>query len=102
LKHELTKFMNPGSDICEQVEINAGNISSHKFNGKGSVRHLNDVKKEKIINTIQEDKALWTKILKFTKIELKEVKEVLNKKGYIVENEILKNYLSELGVIFYQ
>lgn len=68
-----------------------------KQNGK-----LNEAKKEKIIAIIQENKEMWMKILKFVKVELKDIKELLNKKGVIVENEILKDYLSELGVIFNQ
>jgi len=70
--------------------------------GKSNIKHLNDVKKEKIISSIQEDPNLWIKILRFNKVELKEIKEVLNKKGIIVENEILKAFLIELGVMINQ
>ena len=78
------------------------NNSAAKFNGKGSVRHLNDVRREKIISALQEDKFTWIKILKFIKIDLKEIKDILNKKGIIIETETLKDFLKELGVIFNQ
>jgi transposase len=96
--------MSAGNEINELVEINmpSQNCSKQHFNAKSSVRQLNDTKREKIISIIQDDKSLWMKILRFSKVELKDVKEVLNKKGIIIENEILKEFLSELGVIFNQ
>jgi hypothetical protein len=107
----LTNFLTSQNNINNDDSINIllilDNISLSKLNdfasiGKSSVRHLNDIKKEKIVAAIQEDKNLWIKILTFNKIELKDVKDVLNKKGVICENEILKDYLTELGALINQ
>ncbi len=96
--------MSAANDINEQVEINlpSKSCSKQQFMAKNSARQFNDAKKEKIISVIQDDKILWMKVLRFLKVDLKDVKEVLNKKGIIIENEILKEFLSELGVIFNQ
>ena len=107
MKIELTKFMS-NDPINEEMssqrnDLNSGsnNISS-KALGKVSAKNFNEAKKEKIISIIQEEKSLWIKILKFEKVDLKEIKEIINKKGIIIENEILKEFLSQLGVIFEQ
>ncbi len=85
--------------LAETNKNDLNSITSAKYNEKGSVRHLNEIKKEKIVLAIKDEKSLWIKIMKFTKIEIKELKDVLNKKGIIIENEVLKKYMQELGVL---
>jgi hypothetical protein len=101
----LTKFLSKPVEesifiIKPGQSVNLNNINDYASSvGKSSIRHLNDNKMEKIIQSIKDDRDLWLKILKFQKVDLKEVKEVLNKKGVIVENESLRSYLTTLGVI---
>ncbi len=85
--------------IAETYKNDLSSITSAKYNEKGSVRHLNEIKKEKIVSAIKDEKTLWIKIMTFSKIEIKDLKEVLNKKGIIIENEVLKKYMLELGVL---
>lgn len=99
LKDDLVNFLSGEYNDELAGTQNSNNVSS-KF-GKGNIKNLTEEKKERIINIIQEDKLIWMKILKFHKLELKEVKDILNKKGIIIENDILKDYLSELGVIIH-
>jgi hypothetical protein len=87
-KHEYAESLQKSNNISSKL-------------AKGNIKNLTNEKKDKIISIIQEDKIIWMKILKFTKLDLKEIKDVLNKKGIIIENDILKDYLTELGVIIH-
>lgn len=56
-------------------------------------------KKKEIIEVIKKNKDLWSKILLFKCIDLKEIKEVLTKEKIIVSNSNLKEFLMSLGVV---
>ena len=77
-----------------KVSKNLKNISS-----KSNVNIFDDEKKQQIINVIKNDKNLWSKILLFKTVDLKEIKDVLNKEKIIISNSHLKEFLSSLGVI---
>lgn len=113
LKSELSEFLNKNInednnagrmfnnfEFSQSLENNNDFCKYSNSVSKAGIKQLNDIKKEKIISAIQEEKELWTKILTFCKIEIKDVKEVLNKRGIIIDNESLREYLGELGVIF--
>ena len=73
------------------------NISNHT--SKTNVNNFNDEKKKEIIEVIKKNKDLWSKILLFKCVELKEIKEVLTKEKIIISNSNLKDFLISLGVI---
>lgn len=71
-------------------------------NGKneiGDYKLLTAEKKIIISNLIKEDNGLWMNILNFKKVDFKKIKDLVVKKGLIIENKVLKEYLKELGVI---
>ena len=73
------------------------NIAKHS--SKSNVNNFNDEKKKEIIEVIKKNKDLWSKILLFKCVELKEIKEVLTKEKIIVSNSNLKEFLMSLGVV---
>ena len=73
------------------------NISNNS--SKNNVNIFNDEKKKEIIEVIKKNKDLWSKILLFKCIDLKEIKEVLTKEKIIVSNSNLKEFLMSLGVV---
>jgi hypothetical protein len=76
----------------------AGLVSSSK--GAVNKNLFDDDKKAKVILTIQENKDLWGKMLKFLEIDIKDIKEYLTSKGIIVETNNLKDFLSQKGIHF--
>jgi hypothetical protein len=97
----LSTFLSESSSD-EDFKKNSSKFSfseQNKYNDSLDKKSLNNEKKEKIITLIQEDYELWNKILTFQKVDLKEVKEVINKKGILIENENLKEFLIGLGVL---
>ena len=94
LRNNLTNFLNDNAEMESKVSKNLKNISS-----KSNVNIFDDEKKQQIINVIKNDKNLWSKILLFKTVDLKEIKDVLNKEKIIISNSHLKEFLSSLGVI---
>ena len=94
LRNNLTNFLNDNAEMQSKISKNISNNSS-----KNNVNIFNDEKKKEIIEVIKKNKDLWSKILLFKCIDLKEIKEVLTKEKIIVSNSNLKEFLMSLGVV---
>ena len=94
LRNNLTNFLNDNAEMQSKI---SKNISKHS--SKSNVNNFNDEKKKEIIEVIKKNKDLWSKILLFKCVELKEIKEVLTKEKIIVSNSNLKEFLMSLGVV---
>ena len=94
LRNNLTNFLNDNAEMQSKISKNISNNSS-----KNNVNIFNDEKKKEIIEVIKKNKDLWSKILLFKCVELKEIKEVLTKEKIIISNSNLKDFLISLGVI---
>ena len=94
LRNNLTNFLNDNAEMQSKISKNISNNSS-----KNNVNIFNDEKKKEIIEIIKKNKDLWSKILLFKCIDLKEIKEVLTKEKIIVSNSNLKEFLMSLGVV---
>lgn len=60
---------------------------------------LTEDNKKLIIKTLKENTELWSKILLFQKVDLKEIKQLLTKAKIIIGNDVLKDFVTELGVV---
>jgi len=94
LRNNLTNFLDENAEMQSKI---SKNISKHS--SKSNVNNFNDEKKKEIIEVIKKNKDLWSKILLFKCVELKEIKEVLTKEKIIVSNSNLKEFLMSLGVV---
>ena len=94
LRNNLTNFLDENAEMQSKI---SKNISKHS--SKSNVNNFNDEKKKEIIEVIKKNKDLWSKILLFKCVELKEIKEVLTKEKIIVSNFNLKEFLMSLGVV---
>ena len=94
LRNNLTNFLDDNAEMQSKISKNISNHTS-----KTNVNHFNDEKKKEIIEVIKKNKDLWSKILLFKCVELKEIKEVLTKEKIIISNSNLKDFLISLGVI---
>ena len=94
LRNNLTNFLDENAEMQSKISKNISNNSS-----KNNVNIFNDEKKKEIIEVIKKNKDLWSKILLFKCVELKEIKEVLTKEKIIVSNSNLKEFLMSLGVV---
>jgi hypothetical protein len=94
LRNNLTNFLDENAEMQSKI---SKNISKHS--SKTNVNNFNDEKKKEIIEVIKKNKDLWSKILLFKCVELKEIKEVLTKEKIIVSNSNLKEFLMSLGVV---
>ena len=94
LRNNLTNFLDENAEMQSKISKNISNNSS-----KNNVNIFNDEKKKEIIEVIKKNKDLWSKILLFKCIDLKEIKEVLTKEKIIVSNSNLKEFLMSLGVV---
>lgn len=109
LHKNLTEFIgeNDNNDSPEGNLINKyGNKSknpTYKSNDTETTDNKNILtaeKKTQISNILKEDKTLWTNILNFIKVDFKNIKDFLTKKGLIIENKKLREYLDEQGIIY--
>jgi len=94
LRNNLTNFLDENAEMQSKI---SKNISKHS--SKSNVNNLKEEKKKEIIEVIKKNKDLWSKILLFKCVELKEIKEVLTKEKIIVSNSNLKEFLMSLGVV---
>ena len=94
LRNNLTNFLDENAEMQSKI---SKNISKHS--SKTNVNNFNDEKKKEIIEVIKKNRDLWSKILLFKCVELKEIKEVLTKEKIIVSNSNLKEFLMSLGVV---
>ena len=94
LRNNLTNFLDENAEMQSKISKNIAKHSS-----KSNVNNFNDEKKKEIIEVIKKNKDLWSKILLFKCVELKEIKEVLTKEKIIVSNSNLKEFLMSLGVV---
>ena len=94
LRNNLTNFLDDNAEMQSKISKNISNHTS-----KTNVNNFNDEKKKEIIEVIKKNKDLWSKILLFKCVELKEIKEVLTKEKIIISNSNLKDFLISLGVI---
>ena len=94
LRNNLTNFLDDNAEMQSKISKNISNHTS-----KTNVNNFNDEKKKEIIEVIKKNKDLWSKILLFKCVELKEIKEVLTREKIIISNSNLKDFLISLGVI---
>jgi len=89
------------NDFIEKEELNKEFDCIGKANNinKSDNTILTADKKILISNIIKDDTSLWLDILNFKKVNFNRIKELINKKGIIMENKLLKDYLDELGVL---
>ncbi len=85
LKNDLKNLLNAQDNVASKVKDKLISV---------------EVKKDKIINVIQDNEAIWAQILKYVPLKLEDIKIVINNKGIIIEKEELKKILRELDVIF--
>ncbi len=86
-KNDLNNLLNAQDNVASKVKDKLISV---------------DVKKDKIINVIQDNENLWAQILKYVPLKLEDIKAVINNKGIIIENDELKKILRDLDVIFIQ
>ena len=110
LNEQLEQFLNTNNsvksqqDIFNSLDFNSQTDStslyfSQQYNtDKKSFKQLDDFKKQNIIKAIKENKEIWTKILRLEKIDLSEIKDIINKKDIIAEKNSLKEFLLEKGI----
>ena len=72
---------------------------SKKGENISGITELNDDIKKKIIDLIKDNKTIYEKILLFKEISIKEIKNLLNSKGIIVQNHLLSQLLINSGVV---
>lgn len=98
LKFELTNFLSLEE---EKNDIHSNNKKEKERIGtKSIIKQFTDEKKKQIIETIKDDEDLWEKILLFKIIDIREVKVTLSKARILIENNILKDFLINLGAVF--
>ncbi len=110
LNEQLEQFLNTNNsvksqqDIFNSLDFNSQTDStslyfSQQYNtDKKSFKQLDDFKKQNIIKAIKENKEIWTKILRLEKIDLSEIKDIINKKDIIAEKNSLREFLLEKGI----
>lgn len=60
---------------------------------------LTEEKKQEIIKTLKDNTEIWEDILLFKKVDLKEIKKLLTKEKIIIGNDVLKEFVTSLGVV---
>jgi hypothetical protein len=110
LNEQLEQFLNINNSVKSQqnnfnfLDFNSQTDStslyfSQQYNtDKKSFKQLDDFKKQNIIKAIKENKEVWTKILRLEKIDISEIKDIINKKDIIAEKNSLKEFLLEKGI----
>ena len=110
LNEQLDQFLNfsncvysqqdniPSLYSQSQTDANSIYLSQQYNNDKNSIKHFDEFKKLNIIKAIKENKEIWTKILRLEKIDLNEIKNIINKKDIIAEKNTLKEFLLEKGI----
>ncbi len=110
LNEQLEQFLNINNSVKSQqdnfnfLDFNSQTDStslyfSQQYNTDNkSFKQLDDFKKQNIIKAIKENKEVWTKILRLEKIDISEIKDIINKKDIIAEKNSLKEFLLEKGI----
>lgn len=110
LNEQLDQFLNFSNSVYSQqdnipslysqsqTDANSIYLSQQYNNDKNSIKHFDELKKLNIIKAIKENKEIWTKILRLEKIDLNEIKNIINKKDIIAEKNTLKEFLLEKGI----
>ena len=90
LKNDLDNFLN--EDYNKNSNYSQNNLKNDK-------NFLSEDKKNLIVNVIKNNKEIWGKILLFKRLDLKDVKKVLNENKITVSNNQLKELLNNFGVV---
>ena len=90
LKNDLDNFLN--EDYNKNSNYSQNNLKNDK-------NFFSKNKKNLIVNVIKNNKEIWGKILLFKRLDLKDVKKVLNENKITVSNNQLKELLNNFGVV---
>lgn len=99
--NEIYTFMNT-QELPQIIHQNLHSFLENKnqvISSQNLFCSLSEDKKEKIVLSIKKNKLLYQKVLLFKRIDLKEIKRIISEDEIIVNNELLKNFLLELGVV---
>jgi hypothetical protein len=61
---------------------------------------LDEEKKKRIIEILKGQPGIYERILKFQKLDIFEFKNILFSKDLIVELDLLKEFLSQQGILY--
>lgn len=86
------------NDLVSNLNESKQKINLNSQNLSNKILDLN--KKKQIIEIIKDSSYLYKRILKFEKIDISELKNVLFAKKLIVELDLLKEFLSQQGVMY--